>query len=436
MLAEPSVEAPRSGALGLHEGISHPGPERRWELAAGCPRWPAALRLLSSQGELVRGRCRSTNQCDYCARLAAVENSEMLALDAMLGVAPTIVAILGTRDPERSPKPFYRSRECLMRALKRRWPAVQYCGLVEFTTGYGPRSGGKRRPHWNLLLKGIPVEDVDQARDLIVSVWCAREDAAPQGQYVAPVSEVGGLLRYVALHFQKASQKPPEGWRGHRVLKSRGYLWCATPVAREAAKRSLRLKREIWRAQQAGADAATADAIAEAALLVADQTTWQLVTVDPSQDVLLAPAPRSGGSPAPALGNTQIKVPLGAGCRMHPAQLPAPDAGDVRAAEGEKRAIASRQPGGRHSRTLASGGRDREASVTPSRPRSWRSPSPDSAVRSVRGSSGVLFEDSADQRGERDVVACSCDPQCLPLPAGQVDADHLHDWRSVVGAHL
>src|SRR4051794_28082344 len=86
-------------ALDLHEGISAPGGVRThsavdgtllWEAiaqaplpASGCPRWPEHLRLRSSLGEVVPGRCRATNKCAYCARLAAVETSEMLMLDAM-----------------------------------------------------------------------------------------------------------------------------------------------------------------------------------------------------------------------------------------------------------------------------------------------------------------------------------------------------------------
>src|SRR3954470_17776219 len=133
-----------AAALDLHEGIPDPA-------AGGCPRWPETMRLRSSLGEVVRGRCRATNQCAYCARLAAVENSELLALDALAGDAPQVWAVLTTRTATLDTARFYLSREKLMKALRRRWPSCEYTALVEFTTGYGPRSGGRRRPHWNLL---------------------------------------------------------------------------------------------------------------------------------------------------------------------------------------------------------------------------------------------------------------------------------------------
>lgn len=234
------------------------------------------LRLLSSHGELVEGRCKATNQCEYCARLAAIENTELLHLDALHGIAPTIVAVLGTADVEPDPSRFYASRKQVMKALKRRWPDVQYAALVEFTTGYGPRSGGKRRPHWNLLLKGIPADAVDQAREVILSVWCARERAAPKAQYVDTIANSGGLIRYVAQHFQKTSQAPPPGWKGHRFLKSRGYLWLPTPAARESARRALAERREIRKAALRGLEAHDAELAAAEALQRASRTTWRL----------------------------------------------------------------------------------------------------------------------------------------------------------------
>jgi hypothetical protein len=305
--------AAASGALDLHEESFHPGgsEEVPWVAlraltedpdaakmgarlrqllrpdpgAGGCPRWPENMRLLSSQGELVRGRCASTNLCDYCARLGAVENAEVLALDALHGVAPTCWAVLTTRTASTDPRRFYKSRQAVIRALQRRWPAVEYAALVEFTTGYGPRSGGRRRPHWNLLLKGIPADDVERAGEVIRRVWCAREDARPEGQYVGTVGEAGGLMRYLALHFQKESQKPPAGWRGHRFLKSRGYLtvredeggdWRPMPAAREEAKATLRWRRELWKAEQQEVPEDMIENVVRDRLAVAAATSWEL----------------------------------------------------------------------------------------------------------------------------------------------------------------
>jgi hypothetical protein len=272
-LAVAPAEAPGTGALDLHKAISDPG-------AGGCPRWPESLRLLSSQGEIVRGRCRGTNRCLYCARLAAVENAEMLALDAMAGAAPTIWCVLTTRSGDPCPASFYESRRQVIKALQRRWPDLHYAALVEFTTGFGPRSGGVRRPHWNVLLKGLPATALDEAGAIIRRVWCAREDAEPAAQYVGTISEAGGLMRYIALHFQKCEQTPPEGWRGHRFLKSRGYFAGSTATAREEARRSLRFKRELWRALKAGHEGEAAEAVAAGAIERADATTWELRRVN------------------------------------------------------------------------------------------------------------------------------------------------------------
>jgi hypothetical protein len=296
---EHAAEAP----LDLHEGISDPA-------LGGCGRWPEHMRLLSSHGEVVRGRCRATNQCSYCARLAAVENAELLSLDALSGTAPEVWAVLTTRTADADPARFYDSRRQVMRALQRRWPDVEYAALVEFTTGYGPRSHGARRPHWNLLLKGIPADDVDLVRDVITTVWCAREDAQPHAQFVGAIAEIGGLMRYLALHFQKESQRPPEGWRGHRFTKSRGYLATTTPEAREAARQSLRHKRAVWRALRRGLGAHDAELAAHEERAVAAETSWRLVhlalrqgAATSAREELLTPHQRTGGAGAvPALG--------------------------------------------------------------------------------------------------------------------------------------
>lgn len=237
------------------------------------------MRLLSSHGELVRGRCRSTNLCDYCARLAAVENAELLALDALAGTAPTTWAVLTTATATLDTARFYRSREQVQRALKRRWPDAEYAALVEFTTGYGERSGGLRRPHWNLLLKGVGSDDQGEAEQLVRKVWCQRENAEPAAQFVGAIDEVGGLLRYIALHFQKESQKPPAGWRGHRFLKSRRYLASSTPEARAAARESLAFKRDLWRAIKRGLTGEAAELAAQEAAELRRSTSWRMYDV-------------------------------------------------------------------------------------------------------------------------------------------------------------
>jgi hypothetical protein len=297
-------------ALDLHEGLSDADLAKRAAiLAAGCTRWPKRLRLASAVGGLVPGRCRSTNVCAYCAILSSVEWSEMIALDALDGDAPTLYAVLTTREATLDTASYYDARRQVMRALARRWPDVRYLCVLEFTTGYAHTSGGRRRPHWNLLLKGIPVDDAKAARAIIRRVWCAQVDAKPGAQYVASVGNAGGVMRYLALHFLKESQAPPQGWRGQRVsfsvsrrsrsgvLLRRGYFSRDVWQVRQDAQSALRLKREVWKAERAGYNGAEALHVAELARLRAEQISWECVvlTVDDVTGEITRGRPLRGG---------------------------------------------------------------------------------------------------------------------------------------------
>jgi hypothetical protein len=330
------AEAPRSGALDLHEGISDPA-------IGGCPRWPEHLRLRSSLGELVRGRCRASNQCAYCARLAAVETAEMLALDALNGSAPRVWMVLTTRSTSTDPGDFYEARRQVLRALRRRWPDLEAAWVLEFTTGYGKRAGGARRPHWNALLKGVGPEDVGQVRDVVERVWCSRVDATAAGQFVGEIAGAGGLMRYLALHFQKESQAPPPGWRGHRFTATRGYLSTPTPIAREAARRALRFKRELWRARAEGrSDPAEIELVAREAMAIADATDWQLVQLVPVEAARAAPDPASL-APLGALGLGPQGPALQA-LRARAAPIPVWASDDALRRRSQERGSGSRQP--------------------------------------------------------------------------------------------
>jgi hypothetical protein len=86
-------------------------------------------------------------------------------------------------------------------------------------------------------------------------------------------------MRYLALHFQKESQAPPKGWRGHRFMHSRGYLHDATPVLRARAREQLRHRRELWKLERAGVPDDLVDELAALAMEVARSTSWQMVRV-------------------------------------------------------------------------------------------------------------------------------------------------------------
>jgi hypothetical protein len=229
---------------------------------------------------VVKLRGKSVNRCDYCAREAAMENAEMLLLDALDGDAPQLWLCLGTRTATTDLDPFYNALRLVKRALRRRWPAAEYAALLEFTTGYGPRSGGLRRPHWNVLLKGIPAAALDQVGDVVRRVWCRHVDAEPAAQHVGEVTGADGLMRYIALHFQKESQAPPAGFSGQRFNCSRGYFGDRTRAqARSRARESIARRRAVWRAGQAGIeDAYDRELAAHQALKLNAATRWVLTT--------------------------------------------------------------------------------------------------------------------------------------------------------------
>ncbi|HEY8723500.1 MAG TPA: hypothetical protein VIL92_06525 [Gaiellaceae bacterium] len=192
-------------------------------------------------GELREGRCKATNRCDYCARLYAVETSEMLLLDAMED-APTLYVVLTARNliEKRTTR---RHLAKLRKSLRLRWPDVRWAVLAEFQK--------RGALHLNLLTKGVPVEECAEFLDAIAGAWCARPgvDAERAGQWAEAMNDEVGVVQYVTLHFMKPAQAPPIGWRGHRYSCSRDYLVRPAKVMREEARRSLRIKRSLHRGE-------------------------------------------------------------------------------------------------------------------------------------------------------------------------------------------
>jgi hypothetical protein len=268
-LAEPAA----AGRLDLHEGIRTPGVQD--ELSAGCQRWPEQLRLLNrSSGELVRGRCRATNLCRYCQTLYVVETVEMLTLDAV-EYAPTLWVVLTAREHLTRAELTDELRH-LRRVLRRRWAAIEWFVQVEFQ-----RRGAL---HANLLVKGVPVTELDELRAAISGAWCERVDALPVGQWAGVIADGAGVVRYLSkmlAHGLKAEQRPPIGWRGHRTSQTRGYLVRPASVMRQEARRALRLKRLLHRGLDVDA--------AELELQAAELEEWELRHVRPGT-VELRPA--------------------------------------------------------------------------------------------------------------------------------------------------
>jgi hypothetical protein len=106
-------------------------------------------------------------------------------------------------------------------------------------------------------------------------------DAEIPAQHVSAIESSAGVLRYVAKHFTKSSQAPPEGFRGQRFNCSRGYFTgCSRATARARARDSVSLKRALWRARQADVDASAHDVELNGQLAhrLALSTRWVLAT--------------------------------------------------------------------------------------------------------------------------------------------------------------
>jgi hypothetical protein len=218
--------------LDLHEGIGDPAANR-------CLRWPEHYRLVNEQtGELFAGLCKATNLCPYCARAFAVETSEMLILDAMED-APSLYIVLTARELLTRSQCRDHLRQ-LRKKLKKRWPRVRWAVLVEFQK--------RGALHLNLIVKGVPVHEVDDLHEQTMELWCSRVDAEPEAQYVGVIGDELGVVKYVTLHFMKQSQAPVIGWRGHRYSSTLDYLVRPASVMRQEARESLRSKRLLYRA--------------------------------------------------------------------------------------------------------------------------------------------------------------------------------------------
>lgn len=199
----------------------------------------------------------------------------MLALDVMEGDAPQVWATLTTRTATLDLAPYYEARRLVQRALRREWPGARYVAHLEYTSGYGPRSGGRRRPHWHMLWKGIPAADAERAAAVAIAAWCRNCDADPAGQYFAAVDDAGAVLKYVTKHFRKGNQCPPEGFKGRRFSSSRDYFTgCTVRTARARAAESLALKRELWKRRHL--DAYDAELGAREAMQRRASTWWVL----------------------------------------------------------------------------------------------------------------------------------------------------------------
>jgi len=254
-----AAERAAERALALKEGIDTP-PWFEDAKAGRCGRVPDWFKLVNRQtGECVDPRCRATNRCEYCRKMAAAETIEMLLLNAMSGNAPTLVLMLTARTFPTGDE-LRRTLRKIVQACRRRWPDFEW---------FVPRERQVRGElHVHPLVKGVPTDD-DSMRalyDLVTRVWCARHDAqaypfeerarGPQG--LKRVADGEGLVRYLTkdlAHSLKSAQALELGFKGHRTSQTRGYFPEGAMAAREAARESLRRRRLAWKLAKEGLDA-------------------------------------------------------------------------------------------------------------------------------------------------------------------------------------
>jgi hypothetical protein len=238
--ARADAAPPAAAPLVLDGQRSATPPRRGW-----CERSAASLRLVVGT-ELVGLRCKRRD-CPRCWALRSRELARCLVLDARES-APRLCITLTTQTPweELDPRAYREGSADVWRRLRRRYGPVEYFGVIEFTTGRAARSGGRRRLHGHYLVKPVwePVDVVEVER-VVRETWQART-----GAWVVEVAELvspGAALGYLGLHHRKASQAPPEGWRGMTERASRGY-W-SRPIAelRRQARQERAAEAHAWR---------------------------------------------------------------------------------------------------------------------------------------------------------------------------------------------
>ncbi|HEY2572012.1 MAG TPA: hypothetical protein VGI27_11080, partial [Solirubrobacteraceae bacterium] len=222
------------------------------------------------------------NRCEYCAGQKAWVDVEMLVEDALEGDAPSALAILGTRTATLSQAAFRNGLREVARVLRVEFGA-RWARMTEYTTGYGPRAGGERRPHWNWAIKDVPADRVDELRARVVAVWCHYVDAEPGAQYVEPLRTPAAGLKYIGQHFSKADQRPPAGFKGQRFRCSHDYFAGKT-VAQARAQARERDRKGVVRHKLAEnvkngwlvADAHELELLVHEAMRLSARTRWYL----------------------------------------------------------------------------------------------------------------------------------------------------------------
>jgi hypothetical protein len=187
-------------------------------------------------------RCKRSNSCPYCAWMASVENTLVVAHDARWR-QPSVGMTLTTDSPDFTMDRFRWATAKLFRWLRTRdgcaradgGGRVEYLGLMEWTTG--ERTPG-RRPHMHALVKGLDPDATDELHPQVREKW----SKLTGGSWVVecrPLRTPGGAIAYMVGHHHKREQAPPAGWSGKRIRPSQGYFERPVAELRRHAKRTI-----------------------------------------------------------------------------------------------------------------------------------------------------------------------------------------------------
>jgi hypothetical protein len=230
-------QAPGSGSLVLDS--------QRSVTLTGAVACPVPRKVwVESLFQLVRVPCKRWS-CTVCGPRKSRELARVLLLDAA-DDAPGFAITLTTVDPDTTAALYRRASAVLWKRLRRRYGRVEYFGFIEFTTGHGIRSGGRRRMHGHYLVKFRDAEPIPaEAERLVLETW-----QSLTGAYrieVEPLRTPAGAMTYLSLHHQKPQQAPPLEWRGMRSRPSKHYF--SKPVAklRDTAREQLTVEAIAWK---------------------------------------------------------------------------------------------------------------------------------------------------------------------------------------------
>jgi hypothetical protein len=207
-----------------------------------CSSPAKGVRFRLPDGRLIPVPCGRAS-CPACSRHRAFIAASMFGIDAAVAT-PQVAMTTTTRDEVTAAELREGQAQMLRRIRADLAPEARYCAIVEWTTGAGTNSGGRRRPHFHSLWKSLPVDAADDARAIASDVW--KRIAGAHSAKCERIRTPGGAVAYVARHHFKVSQAPPIGWSGKRVRPCKGWWELGAQQTRERAIAAVRDGRLRW----------------------------------------------------------------------------------------------------------------------------------------------------------------------------------------------